>query len=115
MLFPFLVIVPGMIAIASTHAGGNIVLPTRPDGALNYDLAIPLMLRQGQHGATLVIGSANHSGILAMGTRRGGVLRYNYATAPDSIARRAAGNCRAGRVSCVGRIGVHDGRDSRDR
>jgi solute:Na+ symporter, SSS family len=46
MLFPFLVIVPGMIAIASTHhAGeGGFVLPQRPDGALNYDLAIPMML-----------------------------------------------------------------------
>ena len=46
MLLPFLVIVPGMIAVASTHAGGHIVLPTRADGALNYDLAVPLMLEQ---------------------------------------------------------------------
>ena len=46
MLFPFLVILPGMIAIASTHAGGGVVLPTRPDGTLAYDLAIPLMLGQ---------------------------------------------------------------------
>jgi SSS family solute:Na+ symporter len=48
MLFPFLVIVPGMIAIAATHhpEAGGFVLPQRPDGTLNYDLAIPMMLTQ---------------------------------------------------------------------
>ena len=48
MLFPFLVIVPGMIAIAATHhpEAGGFVLPSRPDGTLNYDLAIPMMLTQ---------------------------------------------------------------------
>jgi solute:Na+ symporter, SSS family len=48
MFIPFLVIVPGMIAIASTHSpeAGSFVLPTRSDGALNYDLAIPMMLAQ---------------------------------------------------------------------
>lgn len=46
MLFPFLVILPGMIAIASTqNAGaGGFVLPQKADGALNYDLAMPMML-----------------------------------------------------------------------
>jgi solute:Na+ symporter, SSS family len=46
MLFPFLVIVPGMIAIASTvHGGGSgFTLPHKPDGSLNYDLSIPMML-----------------------------------------------------------------------
>ncbi|MFO1464934.1 MAG: sodium:solute symporter family protein [Steroidobacteraceae bacterium] len=46
MLFPFLVIVPGMIAIALTHDGGasGFHLPAKPDGSLNYDLAIPMML-----------------------------------------------------------------------
>src|SRR4030095_15400343 len=39
-------IVPGMIAIAATHhpEAGGFVLPTRADGALNYALAIPMML-----------------------------------------------------------------------
>ena len=48
MLFPFLVIVPGMIAIASTHHGGEsgFALPQRPDGTLQYDMAIPMMLAQ---------------------------------------------------------------------
>ncbi|TCO91983.1 SSS family solute:Na+ symporter [Chthoniobacter flavus] len=47
MLFPFLVILPGMIAIALTqhHGASTFSLPAKPDGSLNYDLVIPLMLR----------------------------------------------------------------------
>ena len=45
MLFPFLVILPGMIALALTQAGGSgFHLPTKPDGALNYDMTVPMML-----------------------------------------------------------------------
>ena len=46
MLFPFLVILPGMIAIASTlhGAASGLTLPHKADGALNYDMVIPLML-----------------------------------------------------------------------
>jgi SSS family solute:Na+ symporter len=46
MLFPFLVILPGMIAIAlTTQAGASgFHLPAKPDGSLNFDLTIPLML-----------------------------------------------------------------------
>src|SRR2546421_3603906 len=46
MLFPFLVIVPGRIAIASPqHTGATgFVLPQKADGTLNYDLSIPMML-----------------------------------------------------------------------
>jgi SSS family solute:Na+ symporter len=46
MLFPFLVILPGMIAIALTSQGGasGFELPAKADGSLNYDLTIPLML-----------------------------------------------------------------------
>jgi SSS family solute:Na+ symporter len=46
MLFPFLVIVPGMIAIALTQTGGTgaLVIPPKADGTLNYDLVIPVML-----------------------------------------------------------------------
>jgi solute:Na+ symporter, SSS family len=46
MLFPFLVIVPGMIAMALTTQGGTagFALPAKPDGTYNYDMAIPLML-----------------------------------------------------------------------
>jgi SSS family solute:Na+ symporter len=46
MFFPFLVILPGIIAIAlTTHAGtSGFALPMKADGTYNYDLAIPLML-----------------------------------------------------------------------
>ncbi len=46
MLFPFLVILPGMIAMALTaHAGtSGFALPPKPDGTLNYNMAIPMML-----------------------------------------------------------------------
>jgi SSS family solute:Na+ symporter len=46
MLFPFLVILPGMIAIALTHQTGQtgFSLPQKPDGTFNYDMAIPMML-----------------------------------------------------------------------
>jgi SSS family solute:Na+ symporter len=46
MLFPALVILPGMIAIAiSSQANGAFHLPVKPDGSLNYDMTIPLMLQ----------------------------------------------------------------------
>lgn len=41
-----------------------------------------------RHGATLIVGGAYNSGILATGTRRGGVLHYNYAPAPDAVVER---------------------------
>jgi SSS family solute:Na+ symporter len=46
MLFPALVILPGMVAIAlhQASASGGFALPAKPDGTLNYDLAIPMML-----------------------------------------------------------------------
>ncbi len=46
MFFPFLVILPGMIAIALTqqHGASGFALPAKPDGTLNYDLVIPMML-----------------------------------------------------------------------
>ncbi len=43
MLFPALVILPGMIAIA-LHATRGGLLPTGSDGAPNYNLAVPVML-----------------------------------------------------------------------
>ena len=46
MLFPALVILPGMIALALTTRSGatGFSLPVKPDGTLNYDLTIPVML-----------------------------------------------------------------------
>ncbi len=46
MLFPVLVIVPGMIAMGLTSQPGEsgFTLPMRADGTLDYDMTIPLML-----------------------------------------------------------------------
>ena len=44
MLFPFLIIVPGMIAIGLTHAGGSFALPKMADGSWDYTMVIPQML-----------------------------------------------------------------------
>ena len=46
MMFPFLVIIPGMIAIALTTQAGQsgFALPGKADGTLNYDMTVPLML-----------------------------------------------------------------------
>src|SRR5256885_9895560 len=45
MLFPFLVFLPGMFAIALTYQAGRsgFALPHKPDGTFNYDMAIPLI------------------------------------------------------------------------
>jgi solute:Na+ symporter, SSS family len=49
MFFPFIVIIPGMIAIAlqwaGTHGGaGGFKLPTAPDGTPDYNMATPMLL-----------------------------------------------------------------------
>jgi SSS family solute:Na+ symporter len=46
MFIPFLVIFPGMIAIALTYQSSvsGFVLPKKPDGTFNYDMATPMML-----------------------------------------------------------------------
>jgi SSS family solute:Na+ symporter len=43
MLFPLLVIVPGMIAVALHHHSGGL-LPLGADGTPNYNLAVPVLL-----------------------------------------------------------------------
>jgi len=44
MLFPFLIIVPGMIAIALTYANAGFTLPKMADGTWDYTMVIPNML-----------------------------------------------------------------------
>jgi len=44
MLFPFLVIFPGMIAIALTYQEGGFALPKMADGTYDYTMSIPMML-----------------------------------------------------------------------
>jgi SSS family solute:Na+ symporter len=46
MLFPALVILPGMIALAISATPGELfTLPLKADGSVNYDMTIPLMLQ----------------------------------------------------------------------
>ncbi|MBN2508225.1 MAG: sodium:solute symporter family protein [Verrucomicrobia bacterium] len=44
MLFPALVILPGMVAIALHHAGGGQLLPIGADGTPDYNMTIPTLL-----------------------------------------------------------------------
>ncbi|HSW27953.1 MAG TPA: sodium:solute symporter family protein [Longimicrobiales bacterium] len=44
MLFPFLIIFPGMIAIGLTYADGTFTLPRMADGSWDYTMVIPQML-----------------------------------------------------------------------
>ena len=44
MLFPALVILPGMIAIAIQHTSGGRFLPLAPDGTPDYNMTIPTLL-----------------------------------------------------------------------
>jgi solute:Na+ symporter, SSS family len=46
MLFPALVILPGMVAIALHHQTGGKFLPLAADGTPEYNLVIPTMLKQ---------------------------------------------------------------------
>lgn len=44
MLFPILVILPGMIAIALHHSSGGMLLPLGKDGTPDYNMTIPTLL-----------------------------------------------------------------------
>jgi SSS family solute:Na+ symporter len=46
MLFPALVILPGMIAIAIHQSSGGKFLPLSPDGTPDYNMVVPVMLAQ---------------------------------------------------------------------
>lgn len=54
MLLPFVVIMPGLIALTLHKMGGDYQLPAKPDGTLNYDLVLPSLL--GQYYPTGMLG-----------------------------------------------------------
>jgi len=56
MLFPALVILPGMIAIAIHHADGGKFLPLSADGTPDYNMTIPAMLARYYPTGLLGIG-----------------------------------------------------------
>ena len=54
MLLPFVVIMPGLIALTLHKVGGDYQIPAKPDGTLNYDLVLPSLL--GQYYPTGMLG-----------------------------------------------------------
>lgn len=56
MLIPFVVILPGIIAMAMTAKGGGFQLPVKPDGRLDFDMALPSMLAQLYPSGMLGVG-----------------------------------------------------------
>jgi solute:Na+ symporter, SSS family len=56
MLFPALVILPGMIIIALPHVGGHPVLPLAADGTPDYNMSIPALLARYLPSGLLGIG-----------------------------------------------------------
>jgi SSS family solute:Na+ symporter len=59
MLFPFLVIVPGIVALGLTlhpNAGAAPVLPTLADGSYDYNMALPMMMARYYPAGLLGLG-----------------------------------------------------------
>ncbi len=56
MLLPFIVILPGLIALTLHKAGGSFQLPTKPDGRIDYDLTLPMMLMNYYPNGMLGVG-----------------------------------------------------------
>lgn len=44
MILPFIVILPGIVAVAMSQSGGGFSLPLKPDGRMDFDMALPSML-----------------------------------------------------------------------
>jgi len=44
MLLPFIVIMPGLVALAMTQLGGDFSIPFKADGRMDYDMTLPTML-----------------------------------------------------------------------
>src|SRR6266550_2417869 len=113
MLFPMLVILPGMIAIALTHQAGatGFALPQKLDGTLNYDLAIPMML--GHYFPTGLLG-VGLTALMAsfMSGMAGNVTAFNTVWTYDiyqSYIKRGASDAHylwMGRMATVFGIGV---------
>jgi SSS family solute:Na+ symporter len=113
MLFPLLVILPGMIAIVlHQHAvAGGFALPSKADGSLNYDMTMPMMLAhyfpQGMLGVGITALLASFMAGMA-----GNVTAFNTVFTYDiyqAYIRRDASDAhylRVGRLATVGGIGA---------
>lgn len=56
MLMPFIVIFPGLIAMALTNAGGDFSLPLKPDGRTDFDMALPSLIAHYYPSGLLGVG-----------------------------------------------------------
>jgi len=113
MLFPFLVILPGMLAIVLNQRGaaGGFALPLKADGSLNYDMTVPLMLAhyfpQGMLGVGITALIASFMAGMA-----GNVTAFNTVFTYDiyqAYLRKGASDAhylRVGRLATIGGIGA---------
>jgi len=56
MLIPFVVILPGLVAMAMAAKGGAFHMPLKPDGRVDFDMALPSMLAQLYPSGMLGVG-----------------------------------------------------------
>lgn len=56
MMMPFIVILPGLIAIALTHAGADFALPLKEDGRTDYDMTLPALITHYYPSGLLGVG-----------------------------------------------------------
>ena len=55
-LLPFVVILPGLIAVALAHSGSGFALPLKSDGQTNFDMTLPTMLAHFYPSGLLGVG-----------------------------------------------------------
>ncbi|MBS0612198.1 MAG: sodium:solute symporter family protein [Proteobacteria bacterium] len=113
MCFPFLVILPGMLAMAlhQRHQPGGFALPLKADGSLNYDMTVPLMLSHYFPQGLLGVGI---TALLAsfMAGMAGNVTAFNTVFTYDiyqAYIRRGAADAhylRVGRLATVAGVGA---------
>jgi solute:Na+ symporter, SSS family len=113
MMFPFLVILPGMLAIVLHQRGiaGGFALPTKPDGSLNYDMTVPLMLShyfpQGMLGVGITALIASFmAGMAGNVTAFNTVFTYDIYQAYLKKGAPDAHYLRVGRIATVAGIGA---------
>ncbi|NLO90487.1 MAG: sodium:solute symporter family protein [Elusimicrobia bacterium] len=56
MLMPFVVIMPGLIAVAMSNMGADFSLPLKADGRMDYDMTLPTMLSHFYPSGLLGVG-----------------------------------------------------------
>jgi SSS family solute:Na+ symporter len=109
MFFPFLVILPGMIAMALHTKVG--FFPHKPDGSLNYDLTVPLMMKEFLPNGLLGLGM---TALIAsfMSGMAGNVTAFNTVWTYDiyqSYIKRDASDAHylwIGRMATIGGIAL---------